>query len=102
VKASDRLFGLILIALGLIIAVPVLWFLLAASWVGLTGRRGWTLLTLIPLGLIFHGALFLVGVHPKSFYAWWENLSDLNRAILVGFLVIVGVGVFLVLFVFGD
>jgi hypothetical protein len=102
-KATDRLFGILLLGVGLLIGIPVFYILLWAPHLTLLGgRRGWGLLALVPLGLIFHGGLFLGGVHPKDFYGWWHNRSDLSRALLIGFLVLLGVGVFIFLTFSGD
>jgi hypothetical protein len=98
-SASDRLIGLVLIVVGVLIAIPVFWVLL---WVpnlgGSRGRFGVGLLALIPVATVFHGVLLVCGVHPRDFYAWWDNLSDLARALLLGLLALVGVG--LVIFFF--
>jgi hypothetical protein len=100
--ASDRYFGLLLVGVGLLIGIPVFYVLFWAPKFIFFGRRGWVLLAVIPLGLIFHGILFLYGIHPKDFYGWWENLSDLSRGLIIGFLVLVGLVVFILLFFGGN
>src|SRR2546426_11444914 len=77
VSGADRLVGLSLIGIGVVIAIPIFWFLLwAPRFVSARGRLALGLLAVIPIGAIFHGILYTCGVHPKDFYAWWYNLSD--------------------------
>jgi hypothetical protein len=92
VSAADRLTGLVLLVVGVLIAVLVLFLLLLAPGVG--GRGGMALGTLafIALGAIFHGVLFLVGIHPRDFYRSWYKLSDLTRFLIIGGLVVLGIG----------
>jgi hypothetical protein len=98
-SATDRWIGLILIVAGVVLAVPAFWVLL---WVpnlgGSRGRLGVGVLALIPLAMVFHGVLLVCGVHPREFYAWWDNLSDLAQSLLLGLLALVVVG--LVIFFF--
>jgi hypothetical protein len=79
----------------------VFWLLsLALGFGAVRVSVGWGLLALIPLGTVFHGILLLFGIHPKDFYAWWGNLSDLTKSILGALLAILVVGVLIFMFVF--
>jgi hypothetical protein len=95
---KDRLFGMLLFGGGLLIGVPMFYvFIWAPRYMVLGGARGWGLLSLIPTGMVFHGALFLCGVHPKDFYGWWNTFSDLARVLLIGLLLVLVLAVILLL-----
>lgn len=74
----DRLIAAVLIVLGIISGVVLTFLLIAAVWLGgprgIAGAAGLLLLMVFPLGLLLHGILLLAKIHPKDFYAWWENL----------------------------
>jgi hypothetical protein len=102
-SSGERLFGLILVGVGLLLGIPLLLLpFVPTVWLGprLEVGQGLVLLALIPIGLIFHGVLFLCGIHPKDFYSWWNHLSDLTQNIVIGLGILLGIGL-LVCFTFG-
>jgi hypothetical protein len=80
---GERLFGLILVGVGLVLGLPLLFFLIFMP-AAVLGRMTLAVLGLIPVGTFFHGVLFLCGIHPRDFYARWNNLSDLGQKIVIG------------------
>ncbi len=102
VSATDRWVGVILIILGVLIAFPSFWFLYwALRFGGIRVKAVTCMLAIIPVGTVFNGILLVNGVHPKDFYSWWENLSDLTRGLIWAALAIVAACV-LLFFMFGG
>jgi hypothetical protein len=92
-EASERLFGIILVVVGVLIAIPVVILVrFTGRWfVGIRGYAALGTVAFIAVGTIFNGVLFLCGVHPKDFYSWWNNQSPLMRMLIIGGLVLAGV-----------
>jgi hypothetical protein len=97
VSAGERLVGVILLVVGIALAIPIFFLLLfVPTWGGARGRAGLAALAIIPVGSIFHGVLFVSGIHPREFYAWWNSLAPVSRFLIIGALVLLAVGLVLV------
>jgi hypothetical protein len=83
ISARDQLFGFVLLGLGVVSLVGVVYimfFLGGASRVLLLR----SILFVIPVGLIFQGVLFLMGMHPRDFFEWWNNRSPTTHYLVFG------------------
>ena len=100
VSGSDRVVGLLLIGVGVLLGIPAFWLLVwTLLYGGIRGRAACAILVIVPVGSVFHGILLVNGIHPRDFYSWWNNRSEVQRALLWGALGIVVLGlVFLVFF----
>jgi hypothetical protein len=102
VSGSDRIVGLVLIVIGALLLIPALWFFYWALRYGrLRAKAAAFMIPVIPLGAIFNGILLVNGVHPKDFYSWWNNLSDLVRWAIYGALALIA-AVVVIAFMFGG
>lgn len=101
----DRTVGILLILIGIGTAIPVGALLIGSVWMG--GSRGirsaaaGLLLSVIPIGCMFHGMLFLCGIHPREFYAWWDNLPPQVRG-LAWFMLAILVVTFVIVFFLSE
>jgi hypothetical protein len=81
----DGIVGISLIVVGVAIGIPVALLLIGSVWMG--GPRGiraaaaGILLSVIPIGSVFHGVLLLCGIHPRDFYSWWDHLPSPVRGV---------------------
>ncbi len=73
---KDRLLGLILLGIGVLIAVALGYFIYRTG----LGRHG--ILLFVPLWLMLHGTLLLLGIHFRDFWAWWNQLKPPARIAL--------------------
>jgi hypothetical protein len=87
---QDRLFGLVLMALGFLFGGLLLWVLLATSFLG-GGRLA--ILGIVPVGLVLTGTLFLLGIHPKDLKNRMDAMSPLGQVLLKGVGFLAGLGV---------
>ncbi|MCI0637530.1 MAG: hypothetical protein L0Y72_31445 [Gemmataceae bacterium] len=73
---KDRVLGLILLGVGIVIAVALCYFIYRTRF----GRHA--ILLFAPLWLMLHGTLLLLGIHFRDFRAWWNQLRPLPRIAL--------------------
>jgi hypothetical protein len=100
--SADRVVGVVLIVIGAILVVPAFWLLYwALRFGGVRIKVASFMIVVIPIGAIFNGLLLVNGVHPRAFYTWWENLSDLKRYSIYLLLAIIG-AVVVIAFLFGG
>jgi hypothetical protein len=101
-SGSDRIVGVALIVVGAVLVIPSFWLLYwALRFGGLRLKFFSFMIVVIPIGCVFNGILLVNGVHPRAFYTWWENRSELTRAAVWVALGLVVVGAIL-LFMFGG
>jgi hypothetical protein len=99
VSSTDRVVGAILVGIGVLIGIPALWLLIwTLLYGGVRGKAACAILVIVPVGSVFHGVLLLCGIHPRDFYAWFNSLSPINRALLCGVLGIAVVGLLFLVF----
>jgi hypothetical protein len=95
----DRLFGLILVGLGILAGGLLCWIILVTSILG-GGRLA--VLVVVPVGFILTGVLFLLGIHPKDLQNRLAEMSPLGQSLVkaLGFAAGLGVVVLLAYFFF--
>jgi hypothetical protein len=99
---GDRIVGVVLIVIGAVLVIPAFWLMYwALRFGGLRLKMGSFMIVVIPIGAIFNGLLLVNGVHPRAFYSWWENLSDLTQYLIWAALAVI-VAVVVIAFMFGG
>ncbi|MBI3411061.1 MAG: hypothetical protein HY040_22230 [Planctomycetes bacterium] len=102
---SDRVVGVILLVFGILSGIVLTVLLIASVWIGamrgIRGAAACIILMVLPVGLIFHGILLLIGIHPRDFYSWWDHLPSVARRLAWGLLALVIV-IFFIVFFFGE
>jgi hypothetical protein len=86
-KASDWLVGVLFLVLGLVFGIGLaIWFINSGPMRGIHGPLASIPLVIVPVGLVFHGILLLMGIHPRDFYEWWDRLPGSVRRLAWCFL----------------
>lgn len=99
ISANEQIFGIVLLVVGLLLFIPVIWFItLARAMGGFGGLYLRLLLLLFPAGLTANGLLLLMGIHPKDLWEWWNNRSDLTRSLVGGGFVVLLILIFVLSF----
>lgn len=104
-KKFDRVVGIILIVFGIVTGIAFTVLLIGSVWMGgprgIRGAAAALILMVLPIGLLLHGILVLMGIHPREFYSWWEHLPGPFRKTAWGLLAVVIV-IFFIVFFFGE
>src|SRR5262249_40939032 len=83
-KKFDHLVGIVLVVFGAITGIAFTVLLIASMSMGPDGFRGAAaalVLMVLPIALLLHGIVILMGYHPRDFYWWWENVpGPIRRA----------------------